>query len=235
MRIFLSAFVITIFLVLSVYPQPQDSIFVIVSGDTVHIWNTGAFENCASLFRMDVSISSDTIYVTEVDTAEEYVFCLCYFDLCTSVTGLQAGSYEALVYREIPLLYPDTSFYIGSTSFIYGGSGSTFLSKTYQSECYNVTKEEVRKLFPNEYILYDNFPNPFNPNSKIKYSIPQTSNVVIKVFDVLGNEIETLVNDEKTSGTYEITWYAGNLQSGVYFYRLQAGDFIETKKMVLMK
>ncbi|NNG26390.1 MAG: T9SS type A sorting domain-containing protein [Ignavibacteriaceae bacterium] len=66
-------------------------------------------------------------------------------------------------------------------------------------------------------------------------NIPLTSKIVIKVFDILGNEIETLVNEEKQTGTYELTWYAENLSSGVYFYKLQVGSFVETKKMVLMK
>ena len=83
--------------------------------------------------------------------------------------------------------------------------------------------------------LNQNFPNPFNPTTKIRYSVPQSSNVVIKVFDVLGNEIETLVNEEISIGTYEITWIADNLPSGIYFYRLQAGSFVETKKMVLLR
>jgi hypothetical protein len=90
-------------------------------------------------------------------------------------------------------------------------------------------------VIPNRITLLQNFPNPFNPTTKIKYSIPQSSNVVIKVFDILGNEIETLVSEEKQKGTYEITWYAENLPSGIYFYQLQAGSFVETKKMVLMK
>ncbi|MCU0344521.1 MAG: T9SS type A sorting domain-containing protein, partial [Ignavibacterium sp.] len=76
---------------------------------------------------------------------------------------------------------------------------------------------------------------PFNPSTKIKYSIPQLSNVVIKVFDILGNEIETLVNEEKSAGTYEVIWSASQLPSGVYFYQLKAGDFISTKKMILLK
>ena len=88
---------------------------------------------------------------------------------------------------------------------------------------------------PTEYILSQNFPNPFNPSTKIKYYVPQTSNIVIKVFDVLGNEIETLVNEEKPVDTYELNWNAANLPSGVYFYRIQAGSFIETKKMLLLK
>lgn len=85
------------------------------------------------------------------------------------------------------------------------------------------------------FTLDQNFPNPFNPNTLIKYSIPKSSQVSLKIFNTLGQEMETLVNEEKQVGTYEVNWNASNLQSGVYFYRLQAGDFISTKKMILMK
>lgn len=83
--------------------------------------------------------------------------------------------------------------------------------------------------------LIQNYPNPFNHSTKIRYSIPQTLKVVIKVFDVLGNELETLVNEEKTSGAYKLTWNASNLPSGVYFYQLKVASFVETKKMILLK
>jgi aminopeptidase N len=95
---------------------------------------------------------------------------------------------------------------------------------------------------PVEFSLAQNYPNPFNPSTKIKYSIPFVEThrdasllVTLKVYDVLGNEIETLVNEEKPAGNYEITWNAVNLPSGVYFYQLKAGDFIKTKKMILLK
>jgi hypothetical protein len=88
---------------------------------------------------------------------------------------------------------------------------------------------------PTEFSLSQNYPNPFNPSTKISFTIPQVSKVTIKVFDVLGNEIETLVNEEKPAGTYEITWSAANLPSGIYFYQLKAGSFVETKKMILLK
>lgn len=86
-----------------------------------------------------------------------------------------------------------------------------------------------------EFTLDQNFPNPFNPNTLIKYSIPKSSQVSLKIFNTLGQEVETLVNEEKQVGTYEVNWNASNLQSGVYFYRLQTGSFVETKKMILMK
>jgi len=85
------------------------------------------------------------------------------------------------------------------------------------------------------YILEQNYPNPFNPNTKIKYSVPQSSYITIKVFDILGNDIVTLVNTEKPVGIYEVEFDATTLTSGVYFYRLQAGSFVETKKMILAK
>jgi hypothetical protein len=93
---------------------------------------------------------------------------------------------------------------------------------------------------PLEFTLEQNFPNPFNPSTKIKYSIPQSSQVQIKVFDVLGNEIEILVNKEKPAGTYEVEFnsHSGevrNLPSGVYFYQLKAREFISTKKMILIR
>jgi hypothetical protein len=94
--------------------------------------------------------------------------------------------------------------------------------------------EEFSKQIHN-YRIAQNFPNPFNPSTNIKYSIPELSNVVIKVFDILGNEIETLVNEEKPIGTYEVKWDAKNNPSGIYFYRIIADNFIETKKMVLME
>jgi hypothetical protein len=88
---------------------------------------------------------------------------------------------------------------------------------------------------PSDFALEQNYPNPFNPSTTFRYSIPTQSKVVIKVYDILGNEITTLMDEEKSVGTYELTWNAVNLPSGVYFYQLRACSFIETKKMLLLK
>jgi hypothetical protein len=88
---------------------------------------------------------------------------------------------------------------------------------------------------PNNFYLFQNYPNPFNPITKIKYSTPKSGLVSLKVYDILGNEIAILVNEEKLSGIYEVQFNASNLSSGIYFYQLQAGDFISTKKLVLLK
>jgi hypothetical protein len=96
---------------------------------------------------------------------------------------------------------------------------------------------------PNAFYLFQNYPNPYNPSTKIKFTIPTVTlrqaqsdiRVTLRVFDVLGNEVAALVNEEKTAGAYEITWDAASLPSGVYFYRLKAGDYVDTKKMILLK
>ena len=87
----------------------------------------------------------------------------------------------------------------------------------------------------NQFSLNQNYPNPFNSATAIQYSILQRSNVVLKVFDILGNEITTLVNEEKDQGVYTITFDANSLASGLYLYRIQADSFIDTKKMILLK
>ncbi len=83
--------------------------------------------------------------------------------------------------------------------------------------------------------LSQNYPNPFNPGTVIKYQLPVNSKVIIKVYDILGKEIATLVNEEKPAGKYEINFNAAQITSGVYLYKIQAGNYIETKKMILIK
>jgi hypothetical protein len=96
-------------------------------------------------------------------------------------------------------------------------------------------KDSINIIIPSEYRLYSNFPNPFNPTTTINYQIPELRFVTLKVYDVLGSEITTLVNEEKPVGSYQVEFGATELPSGIYFYQLKAGSFVETKKMVLMK
>ena len=83
--------------------------------------------------------------------------------------------------------------------------------------------------------MAQNYPNPFNPNTVISYQIPTMSNVSLKVFDVLGREVVTLVNKEQSAGSYKVTFNAQGLSSGIYFYVMRAGDLMQTKKLVLLK
>jgi hypothetical protein len=102
---------------------------------------------------------------------------------------------------------------------------------------YSYSPTDVEEL-PGEiktYSLSNNYPNPFNPSTTIKYQIPKSGLVTLKVYNVLGKEITTLVNEEKSVGSYEITFDASGLSSGIYFYKLSADNFQQTKKMILLK
>ena len=125
------------------------------------------------------------------------------------------------------------SLYVTDNNYLFAGTTSGFVCKRPLSEMITDISEKINQ--PAVYALSQNYPNPFNPSTKIKYSVPKASTVVIKVFDLLGNEIETLVKEEKPAGTYEITWHSEVLPSGIYFYQLKAGIYIETKKMLLIK
>lgn len=88
---------------------------------------------------------------------------------------------------------------------------------------------------PEKFELYQNYPNPFNPSTIIKYEIPVNSAVTVKIYDSIGQEVASLINEEQQAGSYSIKWNAARLSSGIYFYRLTAGQFSETKSMVLVK
>lgn len=118
-----------------------------------------------------------------------------------------------------------------------GGTDSIFITSV----------EDVFDFIPSEFSLSQNFPNPFNPVTTIRFALPsnmkpslaagkrETSNVKLIVYDMLGREVTTLVNEEKSPGTYEVKWDAVGVSSGIYFYRLTSGSFIETKKMILLR
>ena len=96
--------------------------------------------------------------------------------------------------------------------------------------------EENKNLdFPEQFALMQNFPNPFNPSTKIKYEVPFRSKTVIKVYDIIGNELVTLVNEQKDAGKYQIEFDGSQLSSGVYFYQISGEKFLQTKSMILIK
>jgi Secretion system C-terminal sorting domain len=152
-----------------------------------------------------------------------------------TVDHLQTHPIEILEVKQ-PEAYQKEGYYPTNYSIEYDNNSMLF--KIYIRDfVYSGTTSIKSKedKFPATIKLSQNYPNPFNPTTTIKYQIPELSFVTLKVFDVLGNEIETLVNSEKPEGNFEITWNAESVPSGVYFYTLRAGNFVETRKMILMK
>ena len=134
-----------------------------------------------------------------------------------------------------------TGYFAGTVNFNAGldtvsltgtGTQTAFVLK-YST---NVLGVELNKsTLPAGFSLSQNYPNPFNPSTTINYSIPRGQFVTLKVYDLLGKEVATLVNEEQKAGSYKVNFNASRFTSGVYFYRLQAGNFLETKKFILLK
>jgi len=133
-----------------------------------------------------------------------------------SLTGLQDGQYE---------------WRLRAVDAAYVGSFNAF---GYFNIGISTTIDPMNNL-PLVYSIEQNYPNPFNPTTTIKYSIPQAGLVTIKLYNIIGAEVTKLVNETKQAGNYEVSFDATGLPSGAYFYRLQAGSFIDTKKMILLK
>ena len=199
---------------------------VILIDDLYYMWYGGEFDTSGrSIIQLGLATSSDGVswnkhWANPVLSPSPF---------------LEGGWENGSVRSGSVILLGDTLYmwYNGSSVPLCGGKSdaSIGLAKSF----FEPVPVEVELGALNSYFLEQNFPNPFNPSTKIEYSIPQLSNVVMKVFDVLGNEIETLVSEEKPTGAYELNWNAQQMPSGIYFYQLRAGSFIETKKMILLK
>jgi len=109
----------------------------------------------------------------------------------------------------------------------YGGPGAGIIV--------NVRESERETYLPTSFVLYQNYPNPFNPSTKIGFNIPTAGFTTLTVYDVLGREVATLVNEEVKPGSYHVEWNASSFASGVYLYRLRAGSFTETRKLLLLR
>jgi len=147
----------------------------------------------------------------------------------STVTDLGNGNYIASITAPIAVGTDTIS------AIIFSNSDTVSIFWKVTVSYFVPTSIDEQPLLPNEFNLYQNYPQPFNPVTTIKYQIPVTNKVVLKVFDVLGNEIETLVDQKKPAGIYEVDFVGTELTSGIYFYSLTTEEFIDTKKMILLK
>jgi hypothetical protein len=124
----------------------------------------------------------------------------------------------------------------GTVPFCYSGFWNPWVKKMTPVEWEEVDQAEI----PKEFELRQNYPNPFNPNTVIEYALPKSAHVTIEIYNLLGQKINVLVDEDQKVGFYRLGWDGkdkdgGELASGIYFYRIQAGDFVKCKKMIMLK
>jgi len=233
-------FVLILAVALTAASEERDSVYVTVDRDTVTVWDIGARLNCASLYVMETRLSHDTLYVEQTDTVRNKARCICTFDFCARVTGLASGSYQAVVCRVLwkKYSYPvDTVLRVGSVPFVVSAGTPRMLTLLpFQSGCTDMAGETtIEPPPPSGFQLGQNFPNPFNPGTSIRFDIQKTAHVRLAVYDLLGRELDVLVDEDRTPGRYDAHFSGKSLASGVYVYRLSAGSHSATRMMQLIR
>ncbi|MEE9450264.1 MAG: T9SS type A sorting domain-containing protein, partial [Ignavibacteriaceae bacterium] len=169
-------------------------------------------------FALGVAANGDLVYVANGSNGLRII------DVSTPTSPVEVGFYDTGVVAWGVALS-------GSYAYVADQEDGIYII---QNDLLVGINEET-SFSPGSFLLAQNYPNPFNPTTTINYQISEIGFVALKVFDVLGNEISTLVNEEKPAGSYEVDFDSQGLSSGIYFYKLQAGNFVETKKMVFLK
>jgi uncharacterized Ntn-hydrolase superfamily protein len=149
--------------------------------------------------------------------------------LLSSVTDLGDGTHEATVTSPIAEGSDTIS------AIVVSGNDTVSIFRNVIVTYINATSVNENFVSQDRFYLYQNYPQPFNPSTTIKYQIPKPSFVSLRIFDSLGREIAVLINEEKQTGIYEVEFDGSNLTSGIYFYTLKAGEYLNTKKMLLIK
>jgi hypothetical protein len=193
-----------------------------------NIWDTTLAPMPTSRFAFQTYLVGDTIFAVGGSHTQN-----------TSLATVEAY-YPLTDTRDTrPNMPIDRSWFAGAVVnnkiYVIGGSTdwSNNLGEVWEYGSIVGVEEEI--IPPSNFILEQNYPNPFNPSTVIGYQLPVSSDVTLKVYDLLGREITTLVDEYKTAGSYEVEFLATGLTSEIYFYQIKAGEFLQTKKMLLLK
>ena len=205
------------------------------------------FQELKTFYIQKVNGQTDSIMISTLThlsnlclvAAGEYETAIDNFDQIVQ----QNPNSDIALYREIDAL--TTALLISSDSTLgKQAAGKYYVSdmNDYNSRVKNLLRnrkgsgtENDKEQIPTEYTLYQNFPNPFNPTTTIKYDLPKSGNIELVIYDILGRKVKTLVNETREAGRYEVKWDASSVSSGVYIYQLRSEDYINTKKMILLR
>ena len=183
----------------------------------------------------DTNIAAKGYLIIWADKDEDQQGLHASFKLSSSGETIYLSNMDTTIVDEIS--YSDQTTDISTGRYANGTGAFIQMTPTFGSENTDgiVGVENIQSEIPSNYSLEQNYPNPFNPSTVINFSIPESGLVTLKVFNILGQEVAELVNNVKTAGNYEVSFDASSLTSGMYIYRIQSGNFLATKKMMLVK
>ncbi len=214
----------------------------------------------ASIFRRTTLILSIVVFITAATVAHATTHVVQFggsFGFAYSPNSLNVSVGDTIKWQGDFSMHPlsSTSVPTGASSF-HQGSGSVFIypitvAGTYLYQCdfhfslgmigsftasvVTVTENDQTSFRPDAFKLEQNFPNPFNPATTISFDLPVQTYVSLKIYNIIGQEVTTIVNEDMTAGSYSRIWNASSMSSGIYFYRLQTKSFTDTRKLILLK
>ena len=220
--------------------QAQSFDFVRTSPQYITVYADSIFRDNVSYANIINNGNADTLRMFKLNTSlpTGWQLALCDIHNCyppnvdTLITFYPSGTSEVSVH------FYDTIMTHGS------GTATIRVEKKsnpnqFRDQTFGATTEPIGihqiSTIVKEFSLNQNYPNPFNPNTKINFTLPKTEAVFLKVYDILGREVKSLVNETLSQGEYQVDFDAKDLSSGMYYYSLRAGDFVSVKKMVLVK
>ncbi len=232
------------------YRRPGWEENIVLSPDSIFLSGNFLQDSCNIINNSDKSVYLDSIYnktyvsfYSNIKRDSEYI--IYYFIINPYEPGdsihVLLNPKDTLTFYIVgvdvcPICKRQTDGYLKDTLiFVFSNDSNQTTRKQLLLDSDISLGIEDYKTNVSSFYLSQNFPNPFNPNTTIKYSIPKSCFVTLKIYDLLGKEIMTLVNEEKSVGNYEINFDGKNLSSGVYFYRIQAGSFSDAKKFILLR
>jgi len=206
--------------------------------DRIYSFNDLIVESAESIYNTKIVVTfSEDVETVSAENIDNYKLALSNISISSVESSYQGDDRKVLITTSNALT---DSMDIIQVSNVLSLGGNTIIPNSLSTFVVNhATSVDDKAIIVNDYKLYQNYPNPFNPSTIINYQIPKGSFVSLKIYDVLGNEISTLVNGFKTAGSHSITFdassYKGGFSSGIYFYRLTAGGFVQARKMILAK
>jgi len=214
-----------------------DYITVTEPGQTMHVHDIVVGRKIAG------PNNSGTCTVTIYDQSNQPVSDATVYVTATGPTG---GDYDDITAADGTVDFETSKVKNPSGEWCFEVTNVTHATLTYDPGSNNVTKacesgpvykssDPVAQLVPHEFSLHQNYPNPFNPTTEIAFALPEAAHVTLEIYNVLGQRVATLVDGFREAGTYTVNWDASSKTSGIYLYRLQAGESVETKKMLLLK
>lgn len=212
--------------------------FVVIQGDTVMRYGGLNFQGTE--LNQNLNLVSAGMQYIHIDFWTANSTDLNFFLISPgpnqeSVALIPPGTTEEWISVDIPLSdFEPTVNLTEVFQLMFTGNGTIYLDNIYFSTMLSDVRE-VENSFPSDFVLEQNYPNPFNPATNIRFSLPEANQVTLRVYDLLGQEVATLVNQFMNAGTFEVSFDASNLPTGIYTYSIMADDFQSVKKMMLIK